>query len=116
MANASIAENLAASGANAYSNLPPFEYDLGEGVEIQLFSTWTPVSGLTWSQLQTIVRGLWMYHIQGKRYQASVFEVFDYDHDYIYPLAGRGVIRPPAQSIAENSSLRAISKKDLRPQ
>ena len=116
MTNASIADSLAVHGGNTHSNQDPFEYDLGEGLEIKLFSTWSPVSGYTWSQLQIIVGGLWDYHIMGKHYKASIFDVYDYEQEYIYPVVGRGVIQDPSQSLSEQVLSHSISKRDAHPQ
>ena len=102
VANASIAENIEAHTAHAYSYLHPFVYDLGENVEIRLAAAIAPTLGLTWGELQTIIRGLWIYHIEGKRNRASYFDVYDFEHEYSYPLIGWGLFQKPMIATSEH--------------
>ena len=111
VANASISENLAEHGAHSYSNLYPFAYDLGEDLEIKLCSSTNPNLGLTWGQLQIIVRGLWLYHIEGKRYKTSFFDVYNLQHEYVYPLIGWGWIRKPMHLAINNTAPRSLDRK-----
>ncbi len=79
MANASIADDIARYGQDHYSNLDylhPFAYDLGDSIEIWIVNCVHP-NGFTWGQLQTIVRGLWLFQVEGQRYERSFFDILD---------------------------------------
>ena len=112
VANASIAEKIEIAGVDIHSYLWPFAYNLGDGVEIWLSSTVDPLRGLTWGQLQTVVRGLWIYHIEEKRPWASAFDIYDVGQGYVYPMIGWGTIQKPVRSIAEPATSNAISRRD----
>ena len=111
VANASIAENLAVHGANANSMLFPFVYDLGDGVEIRLASSTDPQLGLTWGQLQTILRGLWIYHIEGGCNRVSFFDIWRLEDNNLASLLGWGYIRKPMKWTIERLPGNPISKR-----
>ena len=112
VANASITENIEDHGIDAHSNRYPFAYDLGDGVEISISSLTNPPLGLTWGELEIVVRGLWIYHIEGKRDRASFFDICDTEHEYVYPCIGWGMITKPLR--LDSSNLTSISKREIR--
>lgn len=113
VANASIAENLEMRGANTPCEMWPFTYDPGGGVVVTLSSSRIPGSGLTWGELQTIIGGLWIYHIEGRRNRASFFDIYDVEHGYPYLKLGWGTIRKPLEQSAELALPDSISKRNL---
>lgn len=97
VATAFVAEQLADHGAEAYCDPWPFQYTLGEGIEL---TVWSFVNPLTWSQLSTILRGLRLYLINGHRPRSYYFEVHDSDTLDVYTQIGWGDIGNPGQTLS----------------
>ena len=95
----------------------PFAYDLGDGVEIRLASFTDPHLGLTWGQLQTIVRGLWIFHIEGRRNRASFFDIWRLGDNNLASILGWGYVSQPLKSNAKLLSGSSILRRsyDVSP-
>ena len=52
-----------------------FQYDLGDGVDLQISPRSTFPNGLLWSTLHFIVEGLWMYITSEDRFCEIEFQV-----------------------------------------
>lgn len=76
-------------GESATCNDMPFRYDVGEGTEIVI---WYIIHPFTWNQLATVMRGLQLYILDGKRYRAYNFEIGGLDSLDGYPWFGWGDI------------------------
>ena len=125
-----IRENIAEHGINAHSPGASFEYNLGDGIELQIWKRRAFPNGLLWKTLETIVVGLWIYMVQGQRCHEAGFRYLANQHGFE---VGYGVIqqsnalsttfnrrdallpskymKPPSSVISEfrNSSLNSIS-------
>lgn len=76
--------------ANCYDM--PFRYDVGEGIEITI---WYALHPFTWEQLATIMRGLQLYILDGKRFRAYGFGIEGLENLDGHPFLGWGDIGPP---------------------
>ena len=57
------------------------QYDLDNDVEILIRKMPDDPDGLSWSQLQAVVSGLWEYIVAGMRYHTVTFDILDIEHD-----------------------------------
>ena len=82
-------------GENTYCNDMPFQYDVGEGMEITI---WFLLHPFTWFQLTTVIHGLHLYILDGKRYKAYGFEIGGLESPDGYPWLGWGDIGTSRQA------------------
>jgi len=93
VAGAFVAEQLAEHGEDAFCNLLPFQYSLGEAIDI---TVWFLVDPLTWGQLTTLLHGLKLYVVDGNRPKSYDFEIHDSATLDIYTRIGWGNIGKPS--------------------
>jgi len=74
VAGAFVDEGLAEHGEDEYCYLIPFQYSLGEGIDIILWALGDP---WTWGQLETILRGLRLYLVDEHRPYSYYFKIHD---------------------------------------
>ena len=76
-----LREQISSQGRGAHPLKGGFSYDLNEEMEIVIENMPGDPDGLDWSQLQTIVNGLWEYVVTGMRYRTVSFDIFNADDD-----------------------------------
>ena len=57
------------------------KYDLDDDLEILIRKMPEDPDGLDWSELQTIVAGLWEYVVTGMRYRTVTFDILNVEYD-----------------------------------
>lgn len=106
VASAFVAEQLAEHGTEAFCRLLPFQYSLGEGIELTIRFSIEP---WTWGQLSTLLRGLRLYLVDGNRPRSYDFEVHDTETLDIYTRIGWGDIGKPRSRQSLGSPLIAVA-------
>lgn len=87
--SAFVSEQTTRHGSNAHCNLFPISYDIGDGRAINI---WYLVHPLTWGELGSVLRGLQLYIIDGRRNKSFRFDIHDKENFDIYTHIGRGEI------------------------
>lgn len=120
-AGALVAQNATEHGEHAGCDLIPFGHDSAGGVELDI---WPSVDLLTWAQLKTIIRGLQLFQVQGKRFHSYHFEIHASEKLNIYTRIGWGNTgkplgvsrtRLPWTALSRTSRLIAERAVDLLP-
>ena len=70
-----IRENIDDHGGNSPSPSRDFQYDLGDGVDLQISPRSSFPNGLLWQTLQSIVEGLWTYIMDANRFCETKFQI-----------------------------------------
>ncbi len=73
----------------------PFDENLGYGIAIIIVSA-RPDHRLTWSMLDDILRGMWIFLVVEGRYIEAMFDIVDARWD----LVGRGLVEPVTPWVA----------------
>ena len=76
-----LREQISSQGGGAHPLKGAFRYDVGDDIEIVIGKMPDDPDGLDWSQLQTIVDGLWEYIVTGMRYRTVSFDVLNVEDD-----------------------------------
>lgn len=76
-----LREQISLHGYEAHPVDGGLEYDLSGSVEILIRKMPEDPDGLTWSELQNIIAGLWDYIVTGMRYRPVTFDVLDTEDD-----------------------------------
>ena len=95
----------------------PFRALADDGVEAQFYNAAESTTGMTWSQLQDAVHGLWIYIIGGEHFFACHFDIFFAETDHIFIHIGWGnivqVIEPDTD-LPGNASRATITYQPTR--
>ncbi len=76
-----LRDQISQHGDGGHPHTGGLEYDLGEGSEILIRKMPDDPDGLDWSELQTVIAGLWEYIVTGMRYRTVTFDVLDIEAD-----------------------------------
>ena len=76
-----LRQQISLHGDDAYPLHGGLQYDLGDELEILIRKMPEDPDGLDWSELQTVVGGLWEYIVEGMRYRTVTFDILDIDDD-----------------------------------
>ena len=76
-----LREQISSQGRGAHPLKGAFRYDSGDEMEIVIGKMPDDPDGLDWSQLQTIVNGLWEYIVTGMRYRTVSFDILNVEDD-----------------------------------
>lgn len=113
----SVMEEADKYGGNASCDIDPFQYNLGEDIELTIWQSFAP---LTWNLLGTIIRGLQLYLLGGKQYKAYHFDVHNSEALEVYTRIGFGYIGRPSEpsvnlplEIASPETHNPFSRRDL---
>ena len=68
----------------------PLRVIADDSVEIQVYNSGELRRGMTWAQVQTTVRGLWIYLVGGEHYFACHFDIFFAQTPNVYIYIGWG--------------------------
>ena len=96
-----LREQIRSQGRGAHPLKGTFRYDLGDDIEIVIGKVPDDPDGLDWSQLQTIVGGLWEYIVTGMRYRTVSFDIL--------------LVKWEAGSLSERTVKRGVQLSSLTP-
>ena len=95
VANANVDEMIKKESVFAYPDKMPVSYGSAEGTELQIYNAGEVKGGMTWGALGNVVRGLWLYLVEGERYESCHFDIFVATTPSIYNHIGWGNLVEP---------------------
>ena len=106
-----LREQISSQGPGAHPLKGMFRYDLGDNMEIVIGKMPDDPDGLDWSQLQTIVNGLWEYIITGMRYRTVSFDILNVGDDA--QIAWGQLVKWETGSLSDQTSKRGVQLSSL---
>ena len=114
-----LQEQIRSQGREAHPLKGAFSYDLNEEMEIVIEKMPDDPHGLDWSQLQTIVNGLWQYVVAGMRYRTVSFDILNAEDES--QIAWGQLVKWESGSLSDRTAKRGVqlskppSSGDLDP-
>ena len=96
--NSLVMDQVEEKGSRARPEKMPFSYGSDEGIELQIYNSGETLAGMTWGQLLAVVRGLWLYLVEGGRSDSCHFDIFVARIQHVYIHIGWGNIVEPVES------------------
>ena len=107
-----LREQISSQGSGAHPLKGAFGYDLGDDMEIVIGKMPDDPDGLDWSQLQTIVNGLWEYIVTGMRYRTVSFDILNIEDDT--QIAWGQLVKWESGSLSDRTAKRGVQLSSLR--
>ena len=111
MSKAFLREQIRSQGRGAHPLKGAFRYDMGEDMEIVIGKMPDDPDGLDWSQLQTVVDGLWEYIVTGMRYRTVSFDVLNVENDA--QIAWGQLVEWETGSLSDRTAKRGVQLSSL---
>ena len=106
-----LREQIDSQGRGAHPLKGRFGYDLGDDMEIVIGKMPDDPDGLDWSQLQTIVNGLWEYIVTGMRYRTVSFDILNVENDA--QIAWGQLVKWETGSLSDRTAKRGVQLSSL---
>ena len=106
-----LREQISSQGRGAHPLKGAFRYDLNDDMEIVIGNMPNDPDGLDWSQLQTIVNGLWEYIVTGMRYRTVSFDILNVEDDT--QIAWGQLVKWEAGSLSDQTAKRGVQLSSL---
>ena len=107
-----LREQISSQGRGAHPLKGAFRYDLGDDMEIVIGKMPDDPDGLDWSQLQTVVAGLWEYIVTGMRYRTVSFDILNVEDDS--QMAWGQLVKWELGSLSDQTTKRGVQLSSLR--